>query len=132
MQSATPVSAPPRSYGRFEILMRRALRIPDQAPTMTAAEAERSFSFALLVSATRCIVGYGILPIALPLLSLAPGIEPWIDIPIGLVAICFDVRGMRRFWLSNHPRRKAATVLYALVIVFVIVLLVRDFMTLLG
>ena len=51
---------------------------------MTASEAERSFSFALLLSATRCIVGYGILPIALPLLSLAPGIEPWIDIPIGL------------------------------------------------
>lgn len=132
MQSATPVQAPSRSYGRGETLIRRVLRIPERGPTMTAAEAERSFSFALLISAMRCIVGYGILPVALPLLSLAPGIEPWIDIPIGLVAICFDVRGIRRFWLSDHPRRKPATVLYALVIVFVIVLLVRDFIALLG
>lgn len=112
--------------------MRRVLRIPEQAPVMTAAEAERSFSFALLLSAMRCIVGYGILPVALPLLGLAPGIEPWIDIPIGLVALCFNVRGIRRFWLSDHKHRKAATVLYVLVIVFVLMLLVRDFIALLG
>lgn len=132
MQSATPVPAAPRTYTRGETVIRRALRIPDQAPVMTVAQAERSFSFALLLSATRCIVGYGILPVALPLLSLAPGIEPWIDIPIGFVALGFDVRGMRRFWLSDHPRRKAATVLYALVMVFVLMLLVRDFIALLG
>lgn len=131
MQSATPIQAPARSYGRGEVLVRRVLRIPDQ-PVMTAAEAERSFSFALLLSATRCIVGYGILPVALPLLALAPGIEPWIDIPIGLVALGFDVRGMRRFWLADHKRRISATVLYTLVMVFVVVLLVRDVIALIG
>lgn len=125
------MQAPPASYGRGEALIRRVLRIPEQ-PVMTATEAERSFSFALLLSATRCIVGYGIMPVALPLLALAPGIEPWIDIPIGLVALGFDVRGMRRFWLANHKRRMSATVLYALVMVFVVVLLVRDVMSLIG
>lgn len=132
MQSATSVQAPARSFGRGETLIRRLLRIPDQAPIMTAAEAERSFSFALLLSATRCIVGYGILPVALPVLGLAGGIQPWIDIPIGLVALCFDVRGIRRFWLSDHKHRNAATAVYLLVMVFVLVLLVRDCIALAG
>jgi len=112
--------------------MRWVLHIPEQQPRMTAAEAERTFSFALLLSATRCIVGYGILPIALPVLGLAAAVGPWIDIPIGIVALCFDVRGMRRFWISEHKRRVAATVLYTLVMVFVVVLLVRDFISLIG
>lgn len=133
MQTVSPVPAPAaRSYSRSEAFVRWALRIPEQGPVMTAAEAERSFSFALLLSATRCIVGYGIMPIALPILQLAPGIEPWIDIPIGLVALGFDIRGMRRFWLSDHKHRMAATVLYTLVMAFVVVLVVRDFITLLG
>ena len=132
MDSASPVQAPPRTYGRGESFMRWALRIPEQRPRLTAAEAERSFSFALLLSATRCIVGYGILPFALPILGLAPGIQPWIDIPIGLVALGFDIRGMRRFWLSDHRHRVTATVLYSLVMVFVLVLLARDCVTLFG
>ncbi len=132
MESATPVQAPPRTYGRGESFMRWVLRIPEQRPRLTAAEAERSFSFALLLSATRCIVGYGILPFALPLLGLAPGIGPWIDIPIGMVAFGFDIRGMRRFWLSEHRHRMAATVLYSLVMVFVLVLLARDCIALAG
>ncbi|MGH7922159.1 MAG: hypothetical protein ACREQM_19800 [Candidatus Dormibacteraceae bacterium] len=132
MQTVTPATAP-RTFGRGESFIRWLLRIPDQtAEKMSIAEAERSFSFAMLLSATRCIVGYGIAPIALPLLGLAPGIEPWIDIPIGCVALVFDVRGIRRFWLSEHRHRNAATVLYALVILFVLVLLVRDVMALLG
>lgn len=132
MQSATPVPAPERSYGRGETSIRWLLRIPEQAPVMTAAQAERSFSFALLLSATRCIVGYGILPVALPILGLAAAVGPWINIPIGIVALCFDVRGIRRFWLSDHKHRKAATTLYVIVMVFVVVLLVRDFIALIG
>ena len=112
--------------------MRRLLRIPAQAPPVSAAEAERTFSLAMLVSATRCIFGYGVAPVLLPLLGLAPGIQPIIDIPIGLIALVFDVRGIRRFWMSDHRHRKSATFLYAVVILFVLVLLVRDLIALLG
>lgn len=86
----------------------------------------------MLVSATRCIFGYGIAPVLLPLLGLAPGVQPIVDIPIGLIALVFDVRGVRRFWLSQHRYRKPATVLYLFVILFVLVLLAVDVVRLIG
>lgn len=132
MQTGSTAPRAAQTTGRGERFMQRLLRIPVGAQPVSAAEAERTFSFAMLISATRCIFGYGVAPVLLPALGLAPGIQPIIDIPIGLVALGFDVLGIRRFWMSQHKHRKGATVLYSVVIAFVLVLLVRDVAALLG
>lgn len=123
--------------------MRRLLRVPD-SPALVGANtgagtaaarrataeaterAHRLFSTSILLSATRCILGYVVFPIVSPALGAATGVGPAIGIPLGLLALVFDVRGIRRFWLANHRYRWPITALYIAVMVLVTILLVRD------
>jgi hypothetical protein len=103
--------------------MRRLLRIPDQRPVATDAAAQRLFSTSILISATRCLLSYIVFPFAgLASGSLAPGI----GIPVALVALWFDARGIRRFWLADHKYRWAITWLYVAVMILVTILLVQN------
>jgi hypothetical protein len=43
-----------------------------------------------------------------------------------VVALVFDVRGVRRFWLANHRWRWPITFIYLAVMALVTVLLVGD------
>ena len=116
----------PRSAA--DVAMRRLLHVPDVRPTRQANEAaHRLFSTSILLSATRCLLGYVIFPIAAPALGAAAGFTPIIGIPLGLVALVFDVRGMRRFFVADHRWRWPITGLYHAVMVLVVILLVRDF-----
>ncbi|HXY43388.1 MAG TPA: hypothetical protein VEH29_04315 [Acidimicrobiales bacterium] len=111
-----------------DVVMRRLLRVPDVRPTRQANEAaHRLFSTSILLSATRCLLGYVIFPIAAPALGAAAGFTPIIGIPLGLVALVFDVRGIRRFFVADHRWRWPITGLYLAVMVLVVILLVRDF-----
>jgi len=97
-------------------------------PTRQANEAaHRLFSTSILLSATRCLLGYVIFPIAAPALGAAAGFTPIIGIPLGLLALVFDVRGIRRFFVADHRWRWPITGLYLAVMVLVVILLVRDF-----
>jgi hypothetical protein len=60
------------------------------------------------------------------MLGAAAGAGPAIGLPIGLVALVFDVRGIRRFWLANHRWRWPITGLYSVVIVLVMALVISD------
>jgi hypothetical protein len=105
--------------------VRRVLRVPDERPPVRATEAaHRLFSTSILISATRCLLGYVIFPIAF---GAAAGFTPIIGIPLGLLALVFDVRGIRRFFLADHRWRWPITGLYLAVMVLVTILLVRDF-----
>jgi hypothetical protein len=111
-----------------DVAMRRLLRVPDVRPTRQANEAaHRLFSTSILLSATRCLLGYVIFPIAAPALGAAAGFTPIIGIPLGLLALVFDVRGIRRFFVADHRWRWPITGLYLAVMVLVVILLVRDF-----
>jgi len=111
-----------------DVAMRRLLRVPDVRPTRQANEAaHRLFSTSILLSATRCLLGYVIFPIAAPALGAAAGFTPIIGIPLGLLALVFDVRGIRRFFVADHRWRWPITGLYLAVVVLVVILLVRDF-----
>lgn len=108
--------------------MRRLLRVPDVRPTKQAnAAAQRLFSTSILLSATRCLLGYVIFPIVGPALGAATGLTPIIGIPLGLLALVFDVKGVRRFFVAEHRWRWPISVLYLAVMVLVAILLVRDF-----
>jgi hypothetical protein len=106
--------------------MRRLLRVPEGPPSADEASAHRIFSVSILISGLRCLLGYVVLPILSPMLGAAAGAGPAIGLPIGIVALVFDVRGIRRFWLANHRWRWPITALYSVVIVLVMTLVISD------
>jgi hypothetical protein len=111
-----------------DVVVRRVLRVPDERPPAKATKAaHRLFSTSILLSATRCLLGYVIFPIVTPALGAAAGVEPIIGIPLGILALVFDVRGIRRFFVADHRWRWPITGLYLAVMVLVTILLVRDF-----
>jgi len=79
-----------------------------------------------MISGLRCLLGYVVLPILSPMLGAAAGAGPTIGLPIGIIALVFDVRGIRRFWLANHRWRWPITALYSVVIVLVMTLVISD------
>ncbi|MGA8297706.1 MAG: hypothetical protein WB770_11745 [Acidimicrobiales bacterium] len=111
---------------RKDEVVRRLLAIPEGAPVLSATQAQRSFSVAMVLSGLRCLFSYVIVPVVLPLLGLAVGAAPYIGVPVALLALVFDVRGIRRYWLANSSHRWAMTWIYLAVIVLVLFLLVHD------
>ena len=101
-------AAPARRSSADEA-MRRLLVIPDRPGRVTEADAHRLFSTSMLLSALRCLLSYVLLPVITPLIGAAAGVGPVLGIPIAVVALVFDVRGIRRFWLVDHKHRWPVT-----------------------
>lgn len=107
----------------------RLLRISEvdrAAPREQAAQ--RLFSVAMMLSAFRCILSYLILPFLLPALGLGAtaGVGPAIGLPVGLLALAFDARGIRRFWIADYRYKWQMTAIYVAVMALVATLVVRD------
>ncbi len=107
-------------------VMRRVLRVPDRRPAASEDSAHRLFSVSIILSALRCLLTYIVLPILTPVLGAATSVGPAVGIPLAVVALVFDVRGIRRFWLADHRWRWGMTAIYALVMAFVLVLLIQN------
>lgn len=90
------------------------------------AELQRGFSLSIMVSATRCILTYILLPFVTPFLDLAPGVGPVVGLCLGTVAVGSNVLSIRRFWRADHRWKKWVTVLHCCVISMLFVLLFRD------
>jgi hypothetical protein len=111
---------------RSETAIRRVLFVPDGPVTVGEASAHRIFNVAMGLSALRCLLSYVVFPIVTPLLGAATKVGPAIGIPIAVLALTFDVIGIRRFWLAGHRLRWVMTVVYVLVMALVMTLLVGD------
>src|SRR5580698_8742040 len=111
---------------RAEAAMRRLLFVPDGPVTAGEASAHRIFNVSMGLSALRCLLSYVVFPIVTPLVGAAASVGPAIGIPIAVVALFFDVIGIRRFWLAGHRLRWVMTVVYVLVMSLVTSLLVGD------
>jgi hypothetical protein len=98
-----------------DVAVRRLLRIPE-GQTATENAAQRAFSTSVLVSATRCLLTYIVLPFLLPALGVAAGVGPAIGLPATI----------RRFWAADHRWRWAYTALSLTVIALLVVLMVED------
>ncbi len=123
---STPAATVARTSDRStaDVTMRRLLRVPDgRDPEVREQDVHRLFSGSMLLSALRCLLSYVIFPIAAPAIGAAGGVGPAIGIPIALVALYFDARGVRRFWLADHKYRWAITGIYVAVMILVAVLL---------
>jgi len=126
-QVVTPAQRPPApKRAPADLAMRRLLCIPSGPPTVGEDATHRIFSTSMVLSGLRCLLGYVVLPILTPALGAAAGVGPIIGIPIAVVALVFDVRGIRRFWLADHQWRWPITVIYLMVMGLVASLLAGD------
>ena len=81
-----PVTARRPDRGHAAHLLRRT-RPAAPAAIPEIATTHRIFGASILLSATRCLLSYIVLPILLPFLGLAKGVGPWLGIPIGVLAL---------------------------------------------
>jgi hypothetical protein len=132
MTNSSPAaqSEPPRSAA--DLVMRRILRLDVNAARATPDDARKAFQTSILVATVRCLLMYIVFPFVLPALGLAAGVGPAIGLPIGLAAIVAITMSVRRFWRADHSKRWHYTVIGALVVVFLGVLVVRDFLDLIA
>lgn len=107
-------------------LMRRLLLLPVDAPPATAADAQKAFQTSIMVAAVRCVLMYLVFPFVLPAIGVAQGVGPAIGLVINVIAMVCIVFSMRRFWRAEHPKRWWYGVLGGTVFVFLLVLAVRD------
>ena len=120
-----PVDAPVTTSAA-DRTMRRLLRIPDGRNRVDEAGMHRIFGTSILLSATRCLLSYVLLPIVLPVIGVASGVGPVLGIVVGVLALVFDVKGIRRFWLADHRQKWAFSALYLVVGCMVAALVVTD------
>jgi hypothetical protein len=118
--------APRGDRPRADLAMRRLLFVPEGPVTVGEASAHRIFNVSIAISALRCLLSYVVFPIVTPLLGAATNVGPAIGLPIAVIALFFDVIGIRRFWLADHRLRWVMTIIYALVMGLVTALLVGD------
>ncbi|MGC8481149.1 MAG: hypothetical protein ACP5PJ_06330 [Acidimicrobiales bacterium] len=120
---------------RLDLWVSRLLRVPEITTNADrSAEAQRAFSFAMVLSGLRCILSYLVFPILLPALGLGitASVGAVIGIPVGVLALFFDIRGIRRFWVANYRYKWHMTVIYLAVIGLVTYLVIQDFIRLIG
>ena len=132
MTNTPPAARSEPARSAADTAMRRILRLDVNAPTATPDEARKAFQTSILVATVRCLLMYIVFPFVLPALGLATGVGPAIGLPIGLAAIVAITMSVRRFWRADHSKRWHYTVIGALVIVFLSVLVVRDFLDLIA
>lgn len=101
-------------------------------PEYTPAQAEKAFSFSVLLSAVRCLLTYIVLPWLLPAIGVAKGWGPWLGLVVSPIAIVFNVLSIRRFHRSGHKYRWPISIVNATIIVLLVVLVIRDLVDILS
>lgn len=124
--TAPHATRPFRSSGLPDRMMRRLFGVtaPDVAEGRGAHQAFRT---SVAVSGIRCLITYLLIPVLVPLLSLAR----WVAAPVGIalcaVAVVNGWVSMRRFWRADHRHRWMYTIFMGLVYVILAIALVSDF-----
>lgn len=115
-----------RSDGAADRFMRRLLGVSSAARTSSSG-AHRAFRISVVLSGIRCLITYVLVPILVPLLSLAG----WVAAPIGIVlcsyAVINGIVSMKRFWGADHPQRWMYTFFMLVVFVVLALALVSEF-----
>lgn len=118
---------PAETYrGHAERTVRRLLFVGEEPRRVREDAIYRLFHLSMVLSGLRCLLSYVVLPFVLPLAGVAARVGPAVGIPVAAVALLFDVRGLRRFWLADHRWKWAMTFVYAAVMALVVGLLVAD------
>ena len=135
VRDACPVNFEGKKASAIDLAVCKVLRVSTTDNSAKGEDsAQRLFSVAMVISGVRCILSYVIFPFLLPALGLGgtAGVGPAIGIPVGVVALAFDVRGVRRFWIAGHRWRWQMTFIYLGVMGLVSYLVIGDIVQLIG
>ena len=94
--------------------------------------ASKTFSTSMVISGIRCTLTYVVFPWLLPLLGIAGGITAGLGLPIGLIAIFFNLLSIRRFWKSDHNLKWIVVCVNVGVIILLSILVAIDISELLS
>lgn len=122
--TALPVSQF-RSNRTADRAMRWLLRISATQPK-SGAGAHRAFRLSVVASGVRCLITYLVLPMLVPVVSLAGWVAAPIGIALCVVAVVNGVLSVRRFWRADHPRRWMYTAFIGVVFVILLVALISE------
>jgi hypothetical protein len=122
-QTGTPTTP---AWSPTDLRMRKLLRLPVDAPKASEASARQLVEKSLLISMTRCLLTYVVLPFVVPLIGIAADIAPFIGVVLGLVAIVANVASIRRFWRAEHKYRWHYTALATVIILAMVWLIAID------
>ncbi|MBW4032498.1 MAG: hypothetical protein HIU88_07510 [Acidobacteria bacterium] len=109
--------------------MRRLLRVATVDP-QAAAGAHRAFRWSILVAAVRCTILYLVVPILIPVVSVAHVVAVPVSITLCVFALVNGIVSVRRFWTANHPSRWKYSAFMGVVFVVLLVSLSMDFTSL--
>jgi hypothetical protein len=123
LTTTAPGALAPAHRSAPDRLARRVLRVHEP---VNGEEVHNIFSASMALSGTRCLLSYIVLPLLTPWLGALPFVGPAIGIPVGLLALVFDVRAMRRFFQTDHRWRWLAAAVYLAVMAMVASLVFRD------
>jgi hypothetical protein len=130
---AAPLTCPvaaapglPTHTSPADLAMRRLLRLPLDAPKATEASARSLVERSLLISMTRCLLTYVVLPFVAPAVGAGVGVTPVVGILVGTVAIVANGASVRRFWRADHRYRWHYTALASVIVVVLLWLIVAD------
>lgn len=120
-----PVARPP---GAADAFVRRILRVPANGDP--GRNAEKVFGRSILLSATRCLLTYVLLPLLKPVIDLSGGVGPVLGLVIGTVSGVAIIASMRRFWRAGHRFRWYYTAIGGSILVLLVVSAIRDIVSL--
>lgn len=87
---------------------------------------QRAISIALLISATRCILQYIVLPVLLPIAGLASDASIGVVLLLDAVALGSIGYSLWRLWQIRHPQRWRVAPLAALMVLVILAFLAVD------
>ncbi|HEX7094573.1 MAG TPA: hypothetical protein VF183_01730 [Acidimicrobiales bacterium] len=107
MDPAVPLSveAPRVSRSEADRRMRRILCLPVDGPRASIMAANSAASRSIMLSATRCLLTYVVLPVVAPLAGLSGGVGPVLGLILGTVSMVAIVAAARRFFAADHRWR---------------------------
>lgn len=126
--TAYPTDARESAADRF---MRRLLRVRRTTRRLDAS-AHRRLRLSLVVSGIRCLVTYVLIPVLVPLLSIAGVLAAPVGLALCAVAVVSGISALRRFWATDHKGRWMYTWFIVVVFAVLAVGLVADISHLVG
>ncbi len=104
-QAAAPIRVATRTRSPWDRRARRLLRLDPDGQRGTLRGANEAASRSLLISATRCIITYVLLPILGPAVGLTGVAGPILGLLLSAVSIVAIVYAARRFFDGDHRMR---------------------------
>jgi hypothetical protein len=135
MDTVTPDTAPSAEVPQrsdADLLARRLLRLPPDAPKVSLFAAQSAFQKSIAISATRCIITYILLPLLRPVIDLSGGVGPALGLTVGAVSMVAIVFAVRRFFAADHKWRWHYSAIGGAIFVLLTVQAVFDVRALVG